>query len=383
MKVGIIGKGKMGLDLYNVLLEYDHSIVLICRNENDIEPLVQKTNKLLSRKLKRQEITEEEYKMKLHSNNISTCYEDLRECDIVFETVIEDIDAKHDVLRSVESEVDEHCVIATNTSSFDVDRVFEEMKNKGRCLGVHFFYPIKIIRTAEINVSEETEEKYIISTNKFLETIGRKVMILKQDGKLIFSKMLATIVALSYLLYDKGILNIDEINSLTKKQFMMFGAFEVIDSTGLQIIINCLKNFSNDRYREIYTPLCNAASELFEKGYYGGKNSTGFLEAQKNGVIDVKDIQEDISSRREKALLLLKAIFLNELAYMVNNHLVGDVDFLNIVKNTLGLLKNPKMMFDEIGEEKIYNILMTEYENSKCFFFKPEDYSIYKNKEQS
>lgn len=377
MKIGIIGKGKMGLDLFNTLIEYDYSIVLICRNKNDIEPLKQKTNKLLSKKFKRHEITKEEYEKKLDDYNISTCYEDLKYCSLVFETVIEDIDVKHNVLRLVEEAVNEECVIATNTSSFDVEQVFSEIRNKNRCMGVHFFYPIKVIRTAEINISDETEEKYISFTNEFLETIGRKVLILKKDGKLIFSKLLATIVAYSYLIYDKGILNIDEINSLTKEKFMMFGAFEVIDSTGLEIIINCLKNFSNDRYSVIYSPLYNASLNILEKGFYGGKNGKGFLEAQKEGMLETKDVQADILQRKEEVLLLLKAVFLNELAYILNNKFVYEEDFLDDVKGTLGLLKSPKKMFDEIGEEKITSVLMAEYEKTKFNFFKPENYRIY------
>ena len=47
------------------------------------------------------------------------------------------------------------------------------------------------------------------------------------------------------------------------------------------------------------------------------------------------------------------------------------------VKGTLGLLKSPKKMFDEIGEEKITSVLMAEYEKTKFNFFKPENYRIY------
>ena len=50
-----------------------------------------------------------------------------------------------------------------------------------------------------------------------------------------------------------------------------------------------------------------------EKGFYGGKNGKGFLEAQKEGMLETKDVQADILQRKEEVLLLLKAVFLNEL----------------------------------------------------------------------
>lgn len=379
MKVGIIGKGKMGLDLFNTLLEYDISIVLICRKEKDIDELKLKTEKNLNKKLKRKLISQEEYDKKIHSYQISTCYEELKDCNFVIETVVEDIDVKHEVLKLVEEAVSDNCIIATNTSSFDVNKVFDGMKNKSKCFGVHFFYPIRIIRTAEINIPDAADEKNVAVTKDFLNQLGRKVLILKHDGKLILSKILATIVSSSFYLYNSGLLTINEINTFTKEDFMMFGSFEIIDSTGLKIIMNCLSNFSSDRYNGIYKPLYDASLDLCDKGFIGGDGNEGFLAADEKELMSTKDLtKDDAESRRKKGLLILKSIFINELAYIINNKLVNVDDFLDTVEETLGLFNNPKRIFDEIGEDIISQTLFDEYKKTNYDIFKIENYDLFK-----
>lgn len=379
MKVGIIGKGKMGLDLFNVLLEYEHLIVLICRNIEDIDILYRKTEKILSKKFKRGFIDEAEFNRKLHLYIISTDYKELRDCDIVFESVVENLEIKQVVLKRVEAVVREDCVLATNTSSLDMNQVFKTIKNKFRCLGVHFFYPIKIISTVEINKPEAVDEKYVNITEKFLKQIGRNILILSREGNLILSKVLTTIVSYAYAVSEEELLSINQINSMTKDEVMLFGPFEIVDSTGLLIIMNCLTNFSTKRYQAIYKPLYDATFNLWNKNYTVNVGNEEFLDAELNEILGNRTLsEEELSARKETSLMKLKVVLLNELAHIVNRGIVRDSYFLDAVKEAIGLSKHPKALYQEIGEEAMITILSQEYEKKQLEFFQPENFELYK-----
>ncbi len=382
MKIGIIGKGKMGMDIFLYFMEYPFSLVLICHKQEAVEALTAKIRKKYEKKAARGIITNEECEKRCAEIVISADYNELSLCDIVIETVVEDLSVKQSIFECISKIVSDECILASNTSSLNLEDIFQNTYRKERCMGLHFFFPVKIIETVEVNCTDVVKERFVNGVVKLLKDSNKRPIILPPKGNLVLSKIISTMVCYAHLIYREGYLTFLEIDAIFKKNIMMFGAFELIDSTGFLIILRCFEQFRNDRYMLLYDPVAADIYKLEQLGFGGNNEKGGFIsfEEESNNVpAKVFTNEEERLMYIEKCIQEIKAVIINDIANMYNNGLVLTKDFPQIVADTLGYSENPQKWFDEYGINKIKEILGSLYSKNSYSIFEAENYSIYEN----
>lgn len=363
MIVGIVGKGKMGKDIFDNLLRFDYQLILICRKFEDIDPLVILIEKQINKMHKRGYLNYIEYEKKLKSFKITNDLSALKCCDLVIESVIESKTVKQELFQRIESIVSKDCILATNTSSIPLRTVFKNCAKKNRCIGIHCFYPVKIINIAEINKLSVTDNRYVETVKKFLKYIGKNAIVLEEQGNMILTKMFTILITQIYNIYEDNYLRIEEIDKLVKSSLLTFGLFEIIDSTGVNIIIECIQNFIDDRYRKIYTPFYKKGNELLQKGFPGGKNNKGITAYEKENIKPFKSITDDqLEKYKKDIILLLQSLIINETAFIILKNYAGKDDINQAIKEVFGLIEDPITMYNRIGEQKIGACLLDYYE---------------------
>lgn len=374
MEIGIIGKGKMGRDILDYLLQYDHRLTLVLRRQEDVAPLRASIEKQLKKLLRRGYIDESGYEEKREKLQVSAAYEDLKHCDLVIESVWEDKDLKQELFRRLEAIVKPQCVLATNTSSIPLTVVFQQVKTKNRCIGLHFFYPVKVIQTVEINKLEETEDFYVDLVKELLLGVNKAPLVLEPEANMVLTRMFTTVITQAYRIYQEGHLAIEEIDSLLKDSLLTFGLFEIIDSTGINIILRSIENFTEDRYHGLYRPLYEKGLALLQGGYSGGTGNKGLVAYEREHTPVLKTI---VDPGRYKAdlVLRLKALIVNELAYLTRRHQIEAAALNNAVQEVFGLIKSPMDMAEELDQEQIKSTLLTSHRQLGEEVYFPEDLS--------
>ena len=127
MKIGIIGYGKMGRDILSCLSEKlnDVEFVIIVRhNANDFANEIEKR---LGKDLRRKKITQAQYDLKSKSFVFTDSFLQLCDCNMVIEAVSENLDLKRNIFKNVETLVSQECILATNTSSLSIDKIFSDV----------------------------------------------------------------------------------------------------------------------------------------------------------------------------------------------------------------------------------------------------------------
>ncbi len=376
MKIGIVGKGKMGLDIFHYFFEQECQLVLIVRKEEDIKDVTIKLKKKLDRMEKRGIISEEQFLNRLNSFVIDTNYEQLRACALVIETVLEDILVKQATVRTIEEQVSDTCLIVSNSSSLDLDEIFQECKIKGRCLGLHFFFPVKYLEYVEINKANCTEKQCAASLMQIMQQLGKKGLILEKKGNYFLSRIITLIVSYSYLLYCEGTMPIQRIDQIVKNEFMMFGPFEMVDSTGLVIIDQCTESFLSYRYHKMLKNIGDEVKLALKNGYSGGINEKGFVLFEKEKRESALDFCCQDGLNTDIYINRLKAIVCNEISYLHNSKCIDGVEGMKAVEEVLGLSEKIKDMFLGIRDQ-IEKILYEDYEKYKIPCMKVEDFSLF------
>ncbi|AAK79968.1 3-hydroxybutyryl-CoA dehydrogenase [Clostridium acetobutylicum] len=372
MEIGIIGKGKMGRDIFNYISMFDYKVILICRQAEQVEEVKSSIEKQLRKKLKRNLITEEEYNSKKDAYKVTDNIQDLKNCDIIIEAIYEDEVLKQNILGDVEKIVKDECILATNTSSIPLEIVFAKCVKKERCLGLHFFFPVKIIDFVEINELRCTESRYVETIVQFLTTIGKTSLDLDEKSNFVLTRILTTIVIQIYVIYKENYLSIEQIEKEVKQNFLTFGGFEIIDATGINIIIKAIENFNSPRYEKLYNILHYNAKKALEQGFAGGSNNKGIIEYELKYLKKPFKLKEDeLDKYKKNVILRLQSLLINEMAFYINNTGIQKQKISNAIEEVLGLRENPIAMLKRIGIEEVKTSLVSSYKAQENELYYP------------
>lgn len=377
MNIGIIGKGKMGRSIFDYLLQFDHQLVLVCHKKEDVIPVAASIEKQIQKRWKRGFLTDEEYERKIRSYKVADCLAAVKKCSLVIESVSEEPSLKQNIFQGLEGIVAEDCILATNTSSIPLQMVFAKCLNKERCLGMHFFFPIQVMRTVEINTTLATAPQYIKIVHKLLEQGDKTPLLLEDKANMMLTKLFTILITRIYNIYEERVLPIDEIDAILKANLFTFGLFEIIDSTGIPIILTCIDNFVDERYRELYTPFYNKGVKLLQAGYPGGTGHEGIASYEREHPEPFQELNaEKRLEYQENMVLRLQSMITNELAFLLSQQDVGKDSLLTAVQEVLGLGEDPRHILETLGVEPIENCLWNEYALTRDPIYLPLDFSF-------
>jgi 3-hydroxybutyryl-CoA dehydrogenase len=377
LEIGIIGKGKMGRDIFNHFFQYDHKMVLICRRKEDVEELKVSIEKQLGKMLKRSLLTEAEYQQKRKAFVISNQYADLASCELVIESVLEDKMLKQEIFSEIEPIVKPECILATNTSSIPLDFVFEKCKKKNRCMGIHFFFPVKLTRTVEINKTSFTEEPYVEIVKELLTKADKSFLELDEKGNMILTRMFTTVITQIYKIYEESILDIEEIDRILKDSLVTYGLFEIIDSTGLNIIMKSIENLNNPRYSKLYAPLYNKGERLLACGYQGGVGNKGLLAYERENPTVLQSMSDaELAEYKKDIILRMQSLIINESAFIMQSQSIPRDKINEAIKEVFGLSEDPISMLKRVGSQEIINCLLANQSITNDDIYKPMDLAI-------
>ena len=132
MKIGIVGYGKMGKDIFSLFFDKLPDAQFVVIDLFGAEENTAALLKTLGKSLKRKKLTEEQYEYKKNSFVFTDDTSALSGCDVVIEAVFENMDAKKELFAKAAAAVSDDCLLLTNTSSLDIPTVFADIPNPER-----------------------------------------------------------------------------------------------------------------------------------------------------------------------------------------------------------------------------------------------------------
>lgn len=223
-------------------------------------------------------------------------YDDISECDIVFECVFENVEAKHGVYKEIEA----NCVcpkaIISTTSALSAEDLVDGLdKYKDKMVVAHPFNPPHLVPYVELVKSPYTAEDVPQLVFDLLESAGRKVVVLKKSAPgFIANRLQHALFREAINIVERGIADPEDVDKAAMYSFMprytKIGIFEHIDNSGVDL------NYDIENY--LFPDLSDAKSapkmicDLMDKKEYGIKSGKGVYDWSKK---DMKDFKERVS----------------------------------------------------------------------------------------
>jgi 3-hydroxybutyryl-CoA dehydrogenase len=202
----------------------------------------------------------------------------VRDIDLVFEAVPEDLDLKHDVLAVCADAAQPDAVIASNTSSLPMDELAKSVEHPERFLGTHWFNPPEWTPGVEVIPAISTDPEVIEQVMKFLRTIGKRPAVVGSGPGFVANRIQMALFREALACVEDGLASSEEVDEVVRSCFgfrmPFFGPFQIADMAGLDVYASVLETLEKGLGERFRVP--DALRKLVEQGRTGTKSGAGF-----------------------------------------------------------------------------------------------------------
>jgi 3-hydroxybutyryl-CoA dehydrogenase len=215
--------------------------------------------------------------------------------DFVLEAVNEDLELKKQIFRQLDAVAPPNVILASNTSSFDINAIGEVTTHPDRVIGTHWFHPPQITPCVEIIPSEATSQEIVERTIAIMESIGKIPTKCKSAPGFVANRIQLAMAAEALAIVEEGLASAAEVDRIVKTSFGFrlgaYGPLEVIDQAGADTY-RAVYNYLYDKLHKEQFKSPRILDQLIEQGHYGLKTQKGFYD-YKDGAADVIKRERD------------------------------------------------------------------------------------------
>ena len=173
----VIGCGTMGGGIAMNFANIGIPVTVIENSQDSLDKGMKIIQKNYSNTVAKGRMSEDDFKNKMSLIKGATSLESISSADVVVEAVFEEMSLKKEMFERIDKIAKENCILATNTSTLDIDQIAESTTRPEYVIGTHFFSPANVMKLLEIVRGKHTSKEVIASTMKLAKTI-KKVPVL-------------------------------------------------------------------------------------------------------------------------------------------------------------------------------------------------------------
>lgn len=275
-KVAVLGVGTMGAGIAQVCAQAGYEVMTLESSEELLEKGRQRIKAFLEEGIRKEKMTEEVRDETLARLRGTTEVGELSEAEIVIEAVVENLEAKRELLPAVSETVGERAIITTNTSALSVTELAATVSAPERFAGLHFFNPAPLMPLVEIVAAEQSSEETLQTLQTFTEDIGKQPVRTKDRPGFLVNRLLMPYLNQVVQAYDDGLASAEDMDiALEKGLGYPMGGLKLLDLIGLDIHLHA----TSAAYEQTHSPHLAPPpllSRMVDAGYLGRKAGQGF-----------------------------------------------------------------------------------------------------------
>lgn len=357
MKVGVLGAGTMGSGIVQVAAQNGHQVVLVDLNEHILLKSKEQLIAILDRLTEKEKITKEQAVSTINNVCYSQDIHDFKECGIVIEAILENLEVKTKVFTQLEQITAPDCILASNTSSLSIASIGASLEHPAQVIGIHFFNPAPLMPLVEIIPAVQTSKETLHRAKSLIDSWKKVTVVCKDTPGFIVNRVARPFYGEALRIYEEGIADFATIDwAMTELGGFRMGPFTLMDYIGNDVNYTVTETvfqafYYDPRYKPSFTQKRHA-----EAGYLGRKSGRGYYNYAPESTTPSPNKDEVVGREiRDRILVMLMNEAIDALFLNIASKEDIDLAMTNGVNYPKGLLK----WADEMGLENVLEKLET------------------------
>ena len=365
-KVAVIGAGTMGSGIAINFLNAGLPVYLVDKDETSLNHGINLVRNFYEDEIRKGRLNNEDLNERVAMLTATMNISQINEADLVIESVFEDLEAKKQVFKELDTVCKPGTVLASNTSTLDINSIAKETTRPEDVIGMHFFAPASKMKLVEIVRAAKTADEVLATIINTTRTINKTGVVVGVCFGFVGNRMFLPYLREAQLMVLEG-LSPDYIDKVAYQWGFPMGPFKVMDMSGLDVFYSIYQQFGEAPGKYSYFPLSKV---LYENGRLGQKSGIGFYQYGNNGAVLAPEVKEIAAREAETHGICPRKInddeiierllysMINEGALLLEEGIAlrpGDIDVIFV--NGYGFPRyrgGPMCYADTVSTKKVY-----------------------------
>jgi len=275
--IGVAGAGTMGAGIAQVAALSGFDVILFDVNDEQLVKAEKNIQKALNKGIEREKITEQDKAQAISKIRFTSKLEEVV-ADVIIEAIIERLEVKVVLFSKLAEFNSPDTILATNTSSFPITQIAEQLPNPRRVVGMHFFNPAHIMKLVEVISGEKTSPEVAQVVKVLAENMGKVAAMVKDSPGFIVNRVARHFYVESLKVLEDSVADHTTIDSLMENAGFRMGPFKLMDLIGVDTNLSVTKSIYEafdrpDKFKPSVTQ-----QKLVDEGRHGKKTGMGFYD---------------------------------------------------------------------------------------------------------
>ena len=276
--VGVIGAGQMGAGIAQVCAAIGKKVILCDIKQEFLDNGIGTITKNLERSLSKERINQNDMDNTLGNVNTTLELNELKNCDIIIEAIVENIDIKKKLFSDLGNICEDNTILASNTSSIPIGILAEASGRPAKVVGMHFMNPVPVMKLVEVIRAKSTNDDTFNTTFKLAEDLNKVPVLVNDFPGFVSNRILLPMLNEAMFCVMEGVAEPEAIDTVMKLGMSHpMGPLTLADFIGLDTCLAIMevlhRDFDDDKYRP-----CPLLRKMVEQGKLGKKSGEGFYK---------------------------------------------------------------------------------------------------------
>lgn len=275
-RVGVIGTGLMGAGLVEVAAKAGLEVTCRGRSDEGLKRAEGAVGRSAAKAVEKGKMTEADRDSLLGRVTWETDFGALSECDLIIESVAEDLELKTEIFREMDRVAKDSAILGTGTSSLSVIELASVTERPQNVLGVHFFNPAALMKLVELVRTVATAPQVLADAKAFVEAVGKHPVFCEDRAGFIVNRLLFPYLNDAIKMVEAGVASAEDIDAAMKAGCNHpMGPLALADLVGLDVTLEILKSLYAEFREPPFAP-APLLEQMVSDGHLGRKSGRGF-----------------------------------------------------------------------------------------------------------
>ncbi|MBV9774062.1 MAG: 3-hydroxybutyryl-CoA dehydrogenase [Gemmatimonadetes bacterium] len=277
-RVGVLGCGLMGSGIAQICAQAGYDTIVREVSNELCERGIGGIGKQLGKAVEKGKLAAEDRDATMGRLRGTTDLADLKECDIIIEAVVENLDLKNEMWRTLDGVCGPETIFASNTSSLTIADMAAATKRPERMVGLHFFNPVPVMKLVEVVKTIATDPQVFQTAFDFAASLGKEPIVCKDNSGFVVNLLLVPYMMDAIRALEQGVATIEDIDKgMRLGTGYPMGPFTLSDFVGLDTL-DKIGDIMYNEYKEKRYASPPLLRRMISLGYFGRKSGKGFYD---------------------------------------------------------------------------------------------------------